>query len=112
MLPYDPFGFSMLDAIVRPEPRRWPQYSFYKHTDGTCEVETVEPGGSQRATWMTWAPGPTRAKDRQPSQTTFEHPGRPEPTEAFQELVKDLRARNDPAPLLQRRDRRRLDDPT
>jgi hypothetical protein len=98
-----PFAFEQPPATLQPGPRRFPQYVFYRDPQtGICEVETSEPGGPQRATWTTWAPAAPPAPAREPTHTAFEHPGRPGPTEEFQELVSSLRARNDPAPQLQR----------
>ena len=81
-------------------PRRYPAYRVSSNPlTGEIEVESNEPGGSQRATWTTWGPG---TPPRNPTLTKFEHPGRREPTEEFKALIDDLRARNDPGPVLSR----------
>jgi hypothetical protein len=70
---------------------------------GRSEVVTSESGGSQTASWTTWAPACHPAPERKPTITTFSHPGRQEPTREFQALVEDLRKRNDPGPLVRER---------
>lgn len=98
-----PFDFEQPPPALLPQPRRYPQYAFYRDPElGTCEVVTTEPGGSQRATWTTWAPAKPPEPERQPTHTLFEHPGRPEATVEFQDLIKLLREKNDPTPHLMR----------
>ena len=99
----NPFDFD--DGPLRPEPRRWPQYSVHRTLDGTVTVTSVEPGGPQRALWVdrldAWVPG----KDGpEPPRTVYDVGRRREPTEEFKALVEDLRARNDKRPTLLRKD--------
>ncbi len=106
---FDPgFGSGPMGGAAR---RRWPAYSLTKSLDGVCEVTTSEPGGAQRATWTTWAPAAPPAPAREPTLTVYERAGQPaEPTPEFKELVEDLRAKNDPGPILMRQDVRELDE--
>lgn len=99
--PFDQLIGELYGPLVKPTIRRWPQYSITRdQATGRCEVVSVEPGGSQRATWTMWAPAAPPEKDRDATPTVFEHPGRDEPTEEFKALVEDLRKRGDPSPFL------------
>lgn len=101
MNPFDLLDFGTPGPIVVPSPRRFPQYSVSRDPlTGVTEVVTNESGGSQKATWTTWAPAAPPEKERKATLTAFEHPGRDEPTPEFQELVLEIRARNDPGPFL------------